>query len=180
MSSKDASLDDSVNSKRWLLQWLPFVYSIYSGWLWDKCWRGRLLLWLPLFWCLQTFFCQPCWIFYKTDHRRDRITYSTLISPPSLMQQKHVTAKLSQTSFCSHSKLACLLVLPSQLRRRWWPLWVKYRQISAACARVKVLISTPLPSLASPLLFPWHSIKYRCLLAYALLCRGWDNVVYFP
>ena len=58
----------------------------------------------------------------KITVRQDRITYSTLIPSPSLMQQKRVTAELSQTSFCSHSKLARLLALPSQIRIRQWPL----------------------------------------------------------
>lgn len=85
--------------------------------------RERLLLWLPLFCFRQAYFCHPRSVFLEEiTARQDRITYSTLIPAPSLMQQKRVTAELSQTPFCSHSKLARLLALPSRLRLRQWPL----------------------------------------------------------
>lgn len=112
--------------------------------------------------------------------RQDRITYSTLIPSPSLMQQKRVTAELSQTSFCSHSKLARLLALPSRIRIRQWPLCkVSLSDFCCLCESKSAYFNNK-AGLASPtLLFPWRSVKYRCLLTYALPCSGWDNVLYF-
>lgn len=89
----------------------------------------------------------------------------TLIPSPSLMQQKRVTAELSQTSFCSHSKLARLLALPSRIRIRQWPLCkVSLSDFCCLCESKSAYFNNK-AGLASPtLLFPWRSVKYRCLL----------------
>lgn len=146
----------------------------------NKCRRReRLLLRFPLFCFLQTFFCQPCSIFsQKITARQDGITCSTIIPSPSLMQQKRVSAELSQASFCSHSKLARLLTLSSWLRLPQWLLCkVSLSDFCCLCEGKSAYFNNEAPLSCSPLVPRKVSMPFW--ISIALQRSGIMHSIYF-
>lgn len=169
--------EDVFSRYLWIYKVDSFVYSVSSLWVKDKRRRGEISVVAAISLFSADIFLSAMQHLKKKrkDHsqtRQDHIADSNLSSILNATETCHCRA--FTRFFCSHSKLAHLLSLPSQLRLHNSHC-VRYRcHISAVCAKVKVLIST------TRLLFPRHPIKYRCLLVEAVLCRGWHNAVYFP
>lgn len=159
-----------------------FVCSISSGLIKDKCseWEASVVAPIILF-SVDIFLSATQHLFHgdQSQTRRDRTL--SLIPSRALMQQKCVIAELAPTSFCSHSKLAHLLALPLRLCLLQWPLCkVSLSGFCCLCETESAYFNNKGGVVGPTLLFPWYSVKYRCLLRQALLCREWDNVLFIP
>lgn len=137
----------------------------FLHWVKDKRRRGEICVVAPI-----SLFSADVFL-SASQTRQDHMVDSNLSSSLNATETCH--SRAFTHFFCSHSKLAHLLSLPSRLVSDNSHC-VRYRcQISAVCAKVKVLISTTRPSSAGPtLLFPRHPVKYRCLLVKRCSAEG--------